>query len=365
MKPTILIIQRFYYNFREGFFDYLFERKINFQLINSTRSLGRVTVHQTANNKPYIKHIPMFTMGLNYVIFPFLLFRIWLTKPAWIVTEGGQNTINNLQVICYHFLTGRRYIVWDLGKGYDDFPDTFFRKIYMCFYKLTLRKATWIYTYNNSGKEYFQSLGMDGNKIMVLNNTVDTIKIKRIREKSSGIKPVDPDYLKNEDKINLIFVGALLPSKNIEDLKPLMDLLGDNYFLILVGDGEPEYRNSLHKLFENTPCKFAGYKKPDEIAPYYNLASFAILPGLGGLSINQALAFGLPVICRSADGAEKDLIIENETGYIYSSLQDAAAYIKSQSRDDWQRMGLLSEKLIYAEHSLELMTDKFLSKLNS
>lgn len=144
-----------------------------------------------------------------------------------------------------------------------------------------------------------------------------------------------------------------------------MDLLGEKYFLIMVGDGEPEYRARLHKLFEHTPCRFVGYKKLDEIAPYYNLASFAVLPGLGGLSINQALAFGLPVICRSADGAEKDLIHENETGHIYSSLQDAADYIRSQSQEDWERMGQLSQKLIYSEHSLESMTEKFLSKIKS
>jgi glycosyltransferase involved in cell wall biosynthesis len=365
MEPKILIIQRFYYNFREGFFDFLYERNINFQLINATRSLGRVTVHQTAKNKPYIKNVPMFTAGLNYVIFPFLFFHLCFTGPYRIITEGGQNTINNLQVLLYHFITRKKYIVWDLGKGYDEFPNTFFRKIYMYFYKLTLKKAFWIYTYNSQGKMYFKSLGIDENKVLVLNNTVDTRKIKRIREVSSEIRPAELQFINDDHLTGIIFVGALLPSKNIEDLKPLMDLLGEKYFLIIVGDGESEYRSRLQKLFEHTPCKFVGYKKPDEIAGYYNMASFAVLPGLGGLSINQALAFGLPVICRSADGAEKDLIFENETGYIYSSLEDAARYIQSKTRDEWKKMGILAEKLIYTEHSLELMTDKFLSKLYS
>ena len=35
---------------------------------------------------------------------------------------------------------------------------------------------------------------------------------------------------------------------------------------------------------------FLGYKKPEELLPYYNISSFCILPGLGGLSINQAMA---------------------------------------------------------------------------
>jgi glycosyltransferase involved in cell wall biosynthesis len=363
MRPDVLIIQRFFYNFREGFFDYLHERKVNFQLINSTRSLGRVTVHQSVHSKPYVRPVPFFTMGLNYVVFPFLFFHLCFIRPVWIITEGGQNTINNLQILLYHFLTGKKFILWDLGKGYDEFPNTFSRKVYMFFYKRTLKKAAFIYTYNTAGKDYFVSLGMESSKILVLYNTVDTPKIKRIQEKSAGVIPPELQQVENKDLIILIFVGALLPSKNIEDLRDLMDLLGDKYHLIVVGDGEKEYRNKLFKLFEGAPCTFAGYKKIDEIAPYYNVASFAVLPGLGGLSINQAMAFGLPVICKSADGAEKDLVHQNQTGYIYSTLQEASDYIKGKSRQEWSQMGKQAETLIYTEHSLESMTDRFLSKL--
>ena len=41
----VLIIQRYYYNFREGIFDCLQDMGLNFKLINSIRSRGRVKVH--------------------------------------------------------------------------------------------------------------------------------------------------------------------------------------------------------------------------------------------------------------------------------------------------------------------------------
>jgi glycosyltransferase involved in cell wall biosynthesis len=365
MKTDILIIQRFFYNFREGFFDFLNEKKVDFQLINRTRSLGRVTVHDSFKNKPYIKPIPSFSIGKNYAIFPFLFFHILFLKPRWIVAEGGQNTINNLHVLIYHLITGKKYIIWDLGKGYMEFNKNLLRNIYLYFYKLTLRNAAYIYTYNSSGIQYFQSLGMDINKVHVLNNTVDTRKLKQFREMKPMKKPDELANNINTNQIYFIFVGTLLPSKRIEDLKDLLDLLGDRYSLIIVGDGERAYRDQLHKLFGNNNCTFVGYKKPDELAPYYLPASFAILPGLGGLSINQAMAFGLPVLCRNADGAEKDLVTDNETGYIFTSLEDAARFIKSKSKQDWQRMGKNSEKLIYTEHSLDSMAERFLSKLHS
>ncbi len=363
MDGNILIVQRFFYNFREGFFEYLHSRKVNFRLINSVDSLGRVTVHKTAKEKPYHEHVPKISIGKNYIVYPFLFFHIFRLKPKCIISEGGQNTINNLQVLLARFILGVKYIIWDLGKGYDEFPKNFTRIIYMFFYKLTLQFASHIYTYNALGKEYFISLGIKSEKILVLNNTVDTLRIKTLRDNDYDI-PEPFNNIELADQIYLIFVGALLPSKNIEDLKVLLDMLGPGYSLIIIGDGETQYRKQLHRLFENTNTIFTGYKKVDELPPYYKLASFAILPGLGGLAINQAMAFGLPVVCRRADGAERDLVINDYTGYIFSNLENAARYIKSKELKDWKNMGQNAEDLLFSEHSIDKMTDRFLSRVD-
>ena len=47
-----------------------------------------------------------------------------------------------------------------------------------------------------------------------------------------------------------------------------------------------------------------------------HLASSAVyaLAGMGGLSINDAMTFGLPVICSVCDGTERDLVIDGESG---------------------------------------------------
>ncbi len=119
---------------------------------------------------------------------------------------------------------------------------------------------------------------------------------------------------KNE-YIFFIYVGTLLKSKNIESMSELLRMLGDKYYLIIVGDGNPKYKIELEKVFEGTNHIFVGYKRLEQLLSYYELASFSILPGLGGLSINQSMAFRVPVICSGADGAEKDLIITGETGY--------------------------------------------------
>ncbi|MFP4489119.1 MAG: glycosyltransferase, partial [Bacteroidales bacterium] len=351
MATDIFIVQRFYYNFREGFFEYLSDRELNFRLVNSIVSRGKVKVHDDAASRDFILKTPAIHIGNSYVLFPFLFFNLIRHKPRVIISEGGQNTVNNLQVLMYSLLFNRRYIIWDLGKGYADFGDSLKRKIYMGFYKLLLRKASLVYGYHSQSREYFKSLGVREEKIIVLNNTVDTRKIKEIRLRYPGNLPEEFEQDRNGEYTYLVFVGALADNKNIESLAGLMRVLGEKYFLIIVGDGKPAYRQKLEKEFSDVNHIFVGYKKADQLAPYYGLASFSVLPGLGGLSINQSMAFGVPVICRGADGAENDLVKNNVTGYIYEDIDDAAKYIRSKTARDWKNMGEKAEKLLYSEHS--------------
>jgi hypothetical protein len=216
MGKSVLIIQRFYYNFREGFFNYLSDINYDFKLINATSSRGRVKVHDEAKSKAFLEKIFYFFIGDNYVIFPFLFFRLIQINPKIIITEGGQNTINNFQVLLYCKFFKRKYIIWDLGKTFADFGHSFKRRFYMMFYKFLLQNSYYIFGYNSQSKMYFKALGIDNSKLIVLNNTVDTRKIKSIRYNSVPTVPSELNEQSKKGYIFIIFVGSLLRSKNLE-----------------------------------------------------------------------------------------------------------------------------------------------------
>ena len=360
--PKIVIVQRYYYSFREGLFDCLQEMGLNYKLINSTQSRGRVKVHSdkvaTVN---YIERCFNFNIGDNIVVFPFLFWKLIKEKPAAIVTEGGQNTINNIRIKWYSRLFGVPYIQWDLGKGYLDFGHSLGRRIYMRVYKSIAHGAQLIYGYNTSSKKYFERIGIPSEKIVVLNNTADTRLLKKVIDGSSKELPNDMAKVYDPNKKYIIFVGSLLPTKRIEDFAEIMAKLKGEYTLLIVGSGKEEYTQSLKKLFKDIDCIFLGYKKPEELLPYYNISSFCILPGLGGLSINQAMAYGLPVLCTHADGAEEDVVKNDETGYIYKNIDDAVRYIHSKSDEDWKQMGQNASELMYGDFSLEKECERFIN----
>lgn len=362
----VVIVQRYYYNFREGIFDCLQNMGLNFRLINSVKSKGRVRVHsEKVKSVNYIENCTNFNINDGIVIFPFLFLKLIKEKPSVIVTEGGQNTFNNVQIKWYSRLFGVPYIQWDLGRGYQDFGNSLGRKLYMWIYKRIANRAELIYGYNTSSKKYFEDLGIPSDKIVVLNNTADTVLLKKVIENSSKELPDDMVKLYDPNKRYIIFVGSLLPTKRIEDFKEIMTKLKGKYSLLIVGGGKEDYTRQLKTLFKDIDCIFLGYKKPEELLPYYNISSFCILPGLGGLSINQAMAYGLPVLCTHADGAESDVVKKDVTGYIYSDIDDLVHYINSKTDDDWKQMGKNAAELMFGEFSIEKECERFIEGINT
>ena len=56
---------------------------------------------------------------------------------------------------------------------------------------------------------------------------------------------------------------------------------------------------------------------PIELAQYMNESSVYVLAGMGGLSINDAMCFSLPIICSVCDGTERDLVVDGVNGYFF------------------------------------------------
>ena len=353
----IVIIQKTLPNYREGFFDHLSER-IDFKLITSEKNTGKILASKNMKSKKYM-HISANWKFLNYVIFPFLFFTLIKIRPEIIITEGGQNTFNNIFVWLYCKLFNCEYIIWDLGKGYKKIKQSFSRKLYNKLYNYILESSKSVYTYHDAGKEYFKSQGFMKN-IVPLKNTVDTREVLYALDNYNEQEQYVINNKFNKCKYYMLYVGAIHRKKSLEDFKLIMDMLPAEYGLIIVGSGNEKYVNKLKHLLNNERIYFEGFKNMEQLQYYYNHTDFFILPGRGGLAINQAMAFGLPVICTGADGIEKELVKGNETGYIYDSIEEAVNYILSKNKDNWAGMGKNAQELIFNDYTIEKMADRFI-----
>ena len=88
-----------------------------------------------------------------------------------------------------------------------------------------------------------------------------------------------------------------------------------------------------------------------------------ILPGTGGLAVQQAMSFGLPVIVGAADGTQSNLV-RPENGWMLAEMQRGMPEQHHQGQR-WaisavlRRMGAASYQIVNREVNLENMVAVF------
>jgi glycosyltransferase involved in cell wall biosynthesis len=136
--------------------------------------------------------------------------------------------------------------------------------------------------------------------------------------------------------------------------------------MVIVGDGPDRARLEALAVKIYPQTVFTGALYGADLAEEFISADLFVLPGTGGLAIQQAMSYGLPVIAAEADGTQADLvrpgngwqISPNDLQALHSSLAMALANLESL-----RRMGAESYRIVSEEVNLETMVAVFLQAL--
>jgi len=112
-------------------------------------------------------------------------------------------------------------------------------------------------------------------------------------------------------------------------------------------------------------AEFPGAKHGVELAPYFTAADLFVLPGTGGLAVQEAMSYGLPVVMGQGDGTNDDLV-RPANGWQISS-PEALAGVLQEALGDVSRlraMGAESYRIVSEEINLEKMVGVFMEALN-
>lgn len=126
------------------------------------------------------------------------------------------------------------------------------------------------------------------------------------------------------DRFVLACVGRLAEEKNVEELLRFRANLGPGYTLLLVGDG-PD-RKRLEGIaaglgLESPDVVFTGMIPAEQIADWYQLGDLFVSASTSetqGLTYAEALAAGVPVLCR-ADPCLAGVVQEGVNGWQYQN----------------------------------------------
>ena len=140
---------------------------------------------------------------------------------------------------------------------------------------------------------------------------------------------VDSPVHRNNDMINILFVGRIARVRRIEILLQAVAKLSIPFHVTLVGGEEKTaslsrwgYLDELKKLCKTLNISdritFAGPVAQDELSTWYRKADIFVYPSLYenfGQPILEAAAEGLPVVSTDV-GVAKEIVNDGETGFI-------------------------------------------------
>lgn len=162
-----------------------------------------------------------------------------------------------------------------------------------------------------------------------------------------------------EDAFLLVSLGRLAKEKNIEELIHYLSMIKIKPYLLIVGDGPN--RTSLEAYVKELDLTehvlFTGMVQPDTVSTYYQLGDIFVSASTSetqGLTYIEALASGLPALCREDESIE-NVIIDGETGYQYNTFKEfeSCLYDLIKNKSSYQHMVREAEAFAVAHYSSE------------
>lgn len=219
--------------------------------------------------------------------------------------------------------------------------------------------------YASSGKELMPGYGIDRNKVFVTYNSGDTDALLREQEELNETAPALPQ---NDSRI--IHIGRLVKWKRVDLLLDAFAKVAKRHTgaeLVIVGGGpeQERLRQQVGKLGVTDRVRFTGaLYETREVGALLQASTVYVLAGMGGLSINDAMAYGLPVICSVCDGTERDLVTHGVNGFFFreNDADDLAEKINTLLEDPERRkrMGESSRSVITQYINLETVANRYL-----
>jgi glycosyltransferase involved in cell wall biosynthesis len=248
----------------------------------------------------------------------------------------------------------RPVLGWGLGASLLSGPMSALRRRFRLSF---LRQFDVLLTYSQRGAEEYAALGFKNGQIFVAPNAAVS--------RPSWPMPSRPPRF--DGRPSILFVGRLQARKRVDLLLQACAALPENLQpqLVIVGDGAE--RTALENLARTVypSAEFPGAKHGADLATYFSSADLFVLPGTGGLAVQEAMSYGLPIIMGVGDGTNEDLVRENN-GWHLAEVGSLPTVLRSALSDvsRLRRMGAESYRIVKEEINLEKMVEVFISALN-
>ena len=282
---------------------------------------------------------------------PTLINKIKAEKPDGIIIYGWKHQ-SHLSVLNYFH--GKVPILFRGDSTILDDSSVFSLRSYFrfIFLKWIYKKVDYVLSPGTASDQYFLKAGLRHNQIIRAEHAIDN-------ERFMNLTKIEDEQLYNlssslsikSTEIVFLFAGKFIHKKNplllIEAFAQLK-LQNDNVRLLLVGSGLLE--ETIKERIKQLPLSIASsiillsFQDQHQIKLLYRVSNVYVLSSKGpqetwGLSVNEALACGTPVIVSDKCGASKELVKDQENGLVFKSenCQDLFQKMKMMCNDEFRK----------------------------
>ena len=288
----------------------------------------------------------------------------WLTDwdPDALIIEANFRYLSSNAAVSWMHLRGRPVIGWGLGAPMSRGPLSALRSRF-------LRRFDALIAYSRRGAQEYTACGIPAEKIFVAPNAVAPAPKHPLPTRADTFGDGLPSPRSARDsRPRLLFVGRLQARKRIPSLLRACAELPQQLRprLVIIGDG-PERKNLEALAASIYPAaEFLGALHGPQLAPHFLAADLFALPGTGGLAVQEAMSYGLPVLVARGDGTQDDLvrpangwqIAPDDDAALASTLREALSDVSRL-----RRMGAESYRIVAEEINLEKMVGVFVNAL--
>lgn len=351
----LAVQQRVLPNYRASFFDLLASAcdggmSLFTGLPRKSEGIKTTTKLQIARYQPG-QNIHLFD-GPLYLCYQRGLIE-WLENwnPDALIVEANPRYLSTPAAVKWMHSQNRPVIGWGLGSP----PIRGFLKSSRAKF---INQFDALIAYSQRGSDEYAALGFPRQRIFVAHNSVSPAPLfpLPLRPSTFDLRPT------------ILFVGRLQARKRLEDLLLACTQIEPNPRLVIVGDGPERERYETLARDMYPSAEFVGARHGGELAPYFMEADLFVLPGTGGLAIQEAMSYGLPVIVAEGDGTQDDLVRKENGWQIPPDSVHYLIHTMKEALSDMPRlraMGAESYRIVKEEINIGKMAETFVRALSA
>ncbi len=239
------------------------------------------------------------------------------SDPDVIILPGIAGNITNRRISSWAKKRNKKLLIWSCGWE-PGMAKGFLLSFKNHFVSSFIRRADFQLTYSNKANAYIESMGVPADQIRTCYNGIEIDELVDVEKEIFEASKLRRKEFGLEGHVTFLYVGGLIPEKRIDLLLEAFTRIRQehqNIKLLIIGDG-PEKENLLKKMeqLNDDHIVYLG-RIVEGVDEFFAATNALVLPGVGGLALNQAMFWGKLCIVSEADGTEDDLVIDGETGF--------------------------------------------------